>query len=587
MTKKKRLRKLRRSKEVEQSNGKTSVDIVQPRITLTNKGILIEPGTELRFNNFGGVKIARPKVFSEAENKRKADFHLRSKYPTGTYKDTTQINEILNYQVSYFEERVDKALRAISSRFCLHFLFIQYDASKKIEKLYNDNQLSETDREKWRNECSYTRRAYKFLCERIVMLKPHIFDDCAARETEIPDLYDEAIICAEELIAFSMHSDQTRYLFPEITEFTVLPEGDDIYWDLSLTDTRITESMTIDIQKRVAHDAKIRTSYFSGTAFDQDWEKHDEIIGEAFQKMSGMRYATAVRSLAIIPKMSRANDIGVCFIPQNRLIEGIAQNMNTAVAAVEKVVSGFVLSAENMSSDAKNFWNPKTIYRAYRRGLFEIGDGPSKHLTWSDSMFKESWFMLLISVAYGILPPEWSHPDLQVAVSKLQNACGNWFEQVVLSQVKSLGLQAIRSRKSFGQGQSRIESLYGEIDLIAYCERERLLVIGECKMTMSGAEPRFFRDELDDFVRSKKSYASKFQKKVNWLIDNLSEVCKALESTNEFNCAIAPRTVAPIMVTFLPSISKYFIPEFPCVALSEFIVDYKTLGQWAYLKVEI
>lgn len=588
MTKKKRLRKLRRLNKFEQrrrnkSNlGIQNRNMAQPKITLTNDGILFESSTEMRFVDFGGVKLVRPKIFSEAENKRKSDFHLRSKYPTGTYTVAAQINEILNYQVSYFEKRLDTALRSISSRFCLHFIFLQYDKSKTIEKLYTSGLLNELEHEKWRNDCSYTRRAFKFLCERIVMLNPPIFEDCQATESEIPDLYDEAIICAEELVAFSMHSDQTRYLFPEMTEFTVLPEGDDIYWELSLTDTRITESMSSDIQIRVAKDAKIRDSFFSGTAFDQDWEKHDEIIGEAFEKMSGVRYATAVQALATVPKMTKPNEIGICFIPKSRLIEGLAKNTNTTILAIEKIISGFLLSAKNMSGDAKNFWNPKSVYRAYRRGIFEIGNDSTKHLTWSDSMFNECLFMLLVSMAYGALPPEWSHPELQISVSKLQNACGNWFEQVVLLQAQALGLQAIRSRKSLGKGQCRIECEYGEIDLIAYSEKEKLLVIGECKMTMVGAEPRFFRDELDDFVRSKKSYAAKFRKKIDWTVKNLPKICHALESTQEFSCAIEPDTVAPIMVTFMPSISKYFIEDFPCVSLSEFVSDYKNLGKWAY-----
>lgn len=581
MTKKKRLRKLLEASKKSQPEQKIRNPV---QLTITKGGMLIESGSGLRLMSFGGIQIVRPRVFSEATSRRKAEAYLRAKYEAGTYERSDEIGEILNYLVSYFERELVRVLARLGSKDCLHFLFTQYDAARKIEDLHKYGKLSPADAEAWSKQCSYTRRAYKFLCERIVLLRPQIDSEAQAHLSELPALYDEAIICAEELVAFSIQSDSTRYLFPEKSVFIVHPPGEDVYWELGLNDPVLTEAITRDFQERIGRDARTRNSYFTGKAFDQDWERHDAIIGEAFEKMCGMRYEKAVRALSIIPKMCKPGEMGICLIPKEKLIEGAAINMETSPESIRKVFAGFWLTADNMNLEAKRFWNSRSVYRAYRRGLFEIGHATDKHLTWSESMFIESWFMLVISMAYGIVPPEWNHPQLQTALGKLQNECGQWFEKIVGQQVIGLGLEAICSRSGFGQGSSRLESPHGEIDLIAYSEKERLLVIGESKMTMTGEEPRYFRNDLEDFVLKEKSFASKFRRKVEWILGNLPAVCRALESTREFTCPITPSSVAPIMVTFVPSIAKYMIPDFPCVALSELVFDYKKDSKWPYLK---
>jgi len=228
MTKSKRLRKLTAAAKASQS-AKPARDPIQ--ITLTNEGMLIESGTGFRFMTIGGIKIARPRVFHEAKNREKGEAHLRSKFPIGEYRKSEEISKILNYQVAYFEGQLDQVLRRLASQDCLHFLFDQYDVSRQIEALFTAGKLSKADAERWTTHCSYTSRAYKFLCERIVLLNPQLDKDSEADVSELPYLYDQAIICAEQLVAFSIHSDRTRYLFSDKSVFTILPELQDIYWD--------------------------------------------------------------------------------------------------------------------------------------------------------------------------------------------------------------------------------------------------------------------------------------------------------------------------------------------------------------------
>jgi hypothetical protein len=188
----------------------------------------------------------------------------------------------------------------------------------------------------------------------------------------------------------------------------------------------------------------------------------------------------------------------------------------------------------------------------------------------------------MVSTAYGFLPPEWNDPGLLSAVGTLQGKCGRWFEEVVSTCVNSQGLKAINSRKSLGRKEDKIQFPCGEIDLLAYSPEEKLLIVGESKMTLAGSEPKFFRDELEDFVRKEKAYANKFRRKIEWVKSNVDLVCKALNSTNEFSGSVAIENIAPVMVTFRPTIASYYIHDFPCVSLSEFMHDLKERGSWPY-----
>jgi hypothetical protein len=579
MTKKKRLRKLERLKKID--------ELANP----INQSIIKNENTHaiplLEKINFGNIQIVRPKTTSEWANKIAAEAHLRAAYEAGFYTELESINEILTYLVAFFESRLDNAITHLSSWELLHFLLHEYGVARKIVDMHRRGHLSAAEEKKWVSECQFTRRAYKFLCERVVLLSPKQTVTSSKNVATLASFYDDAIISAEQLINFSVTSDQTYHLFPDTSVFEILPKGMDHYWDLRLANESTTDSLLKKIQERIGKDAKSRDSNFKGTSFDENFQLHDSIIGDAFEEIWGIRYANAVKALASVPKISSPGELGICCVRRSELIHAVALNEETTLDAVEKIFSGFLLSAENMKGEARHFWNPKNEYRAYRRGMFEIGDNSDKRITWSKEMYIECWFMLLRSTAYGIVPPEWKHSSLNTPLGTLKNECGKWFERVVRDRMRSMGMEAICSRRSFGLGPQRIESVHGEIDLVAYSEKEQLLIIGECKMTMTGAEPKFFRDELEDFVRKPKSHANRFRKKLVWIQENIDSFCIALDSAKEFGCKIRPTHIAPVMITFIPSIASYFISDFPCVALSELVDDYKEKDRWEYLRIPI
>jgi hypothetical protein len=166
-----------------------------------------------------------------------------------------------------------------------------------------------------------------------------------------------------------------------------------------------------------------------------------------------------------------------------------------------------------------------------------------------------------------------------------ENLTGTWFEKTVeknLRKIGFIGLRAIKKRIGRNQNAIYIPGDVGEIDFLGYSENERLMIVAECKMVQGGYEGKFFRDDMSDFVTSKKSYLSKFRRKVEWVTQNRDAVIGALGSSGIYSTVVEPDSIVTAILTYFPSIAQYFIYEYPCISLTNLMLDYQERGKWPY-----
>ena len=94
-------------------------------------------------------------------------------------------------------------------------------------------------------------------------------------------------------------------------------------------------------------------------------------------------------------------------------------------------------------------------------------------------------------------------------------------------------------------------------------------------MVMTGLEPRYWRDDFHEFVLRRGSYAERFRKKISWVTEQGQAICRAL--------GWGPvAAVSPVMLTLYPCVAGGFIADFPCVSLTEFMLDYERAKRWPY-----
>ena len=63
---------------------------------------------------------------------------------------------------------------------------------------------------------------------------------------------------------------------------------------------------------------------------------------------------------------------------------------------------------------------------------------------------------------------------------------------------------------------------------------------------------------------------------------NEERVCRALESDPELGLGVLPTRVLGAIITYYPTVASYFIPDFPCVSLSEVMSSWATKQCWPY-----
>lgn len=237
-----------------------------------------------------------------------------------------------------------------------------------------------------------------------------------------------------------------------------------------------------------------------------------------------------------------------------------------------------------MNAEGREVWKPKQEYRAFRRAFFEMPHATGNHLAFSKSMALEALNQLAIGVAFKQFPTEWKSKETDIAIANLSIQTGKWFEGVVQQRLGSIGIAGLKSIKQVGRNSNivKIPPDVGEIDFLGYSEKESFLLIAECKVVQGGFEGKFFRDDIKEFVTSRKSSLKKYSRKVEWLKNNALPVINALNSMQICRKPIQPLTIRTAIITYYPTIVQCFIEDYPCTSITNLVLDYRNNGGWAY-----
>lgn len=216
-----------------------------------------------------------------------------------------------------------------------------------------------------------------------------------------------------------------------------------------------------------------------------------------------------------------------------RLVDHFANLLNFPPEAVERAISGFSVSRQQMEAETPELWRSNREYRAYRRAFFEVPHATGEHVVFSPAMAEEGFTILNREAVFGQFPREWRSDSVTQSLGRLGNEAGKWFERVVEDSCRQIAFAGQRSATHYiGRGDTRIQIPpdVGEIDFIGYSAREQVLLILECKLVRYAFEPRYHRDDIYDFALAEQSHANKFRRKARWVQENLRRICTALRS---------------------------------------------------------
>lgn len=536
----------------------------------------------MTFEKIGGVELYRPQIPSELMVRAQVQKHLYSKYSVGEYHGAAQLNEIIKHQFSYYFTELNRLIPQIAKSDFLHFLLFQYDQTSEIDGLYKSGSLSPSDDKRWGEIGPIMRRTIKYLAERTVLLHEGKDTKPNLSKAALSQGLDFLWICAEETVNLYMLSDQTFIVFPDTTSLKILPPENLKYFILEVDgECELAADTRKDTHNRERYVGKSESTVI------YDLREHDKAIGRAMKNTIGLSYleATGVLYMLIDSSVPVPDGFPILNVKKDYAIQTLSCALRLSEAAVRKALEGFTITKENMLQEGREVWKPKQEHRAFRRGFFEIMHKGDRHLCFSKDMAKECLIQLNSEIVFKQIPCEWQSADVMRSVEDVSSKAGAWFEGIVHENLKKINILGMKSQKTgIGIGPKRISIPpdVGEIDFIGYSEPEKILVMAECKLVRSGAEPKFHRDDMNDFISSKKSYLKKFEKKCAWVKDNIPTVCIALESTGACGSVIKPQGVKSVIITHYPSIVQCLIDSHPCVSLANFMMDYEQAGGWPY-----
>jgi hypothetical protein len=526
------------------------------------------------YNHYGERRLVEPSPEVIRKVWRDLGNYLSQFVKAGVYQDERTINTVLHSAYNFVEKRLTHLLRRVASREFMELVLYQYDLAAELWRATPDGEnLAELHEE---SHYASRRRALKLIAEETVLRSPPEYSSLH-RSTLIAET-EEAILCAEILVTLCMTSDRTYFLFPRHSQLTVFEDYELVPFQLKPIPP--FELADFNFNRRLAKDRNYRYKCLPNPTADLDPQLQAEILDETFSADFGVRYCEFLNILArIMQDIAPApGSYPIVFCHRDRLARSIESSSGIPYAKASQILAGFTLRCSDMKGEGRAPWNSKQTFRAYRRGFFEVPHPSGPHIAWSTSMADECLNWLVMGASFKKLPVEWLTPRITSRLDVLSHRVSSWFETYTVRCFSELGISGARRKNCIQNGNKFIEipKLVGEIDFLGVSCQDQSLVVAECKMVESRMEPRFWKEDVFEFVDAKKSYAEKFRSKIKWILENRKAIGHLL---NQNEAATKTRS---IMLTLYPSFAASRIEDFPCVSLAEFFADHQRASTWPY-----
>lgn len=516
----------------------------------------------------------RPSKEVEVSVRKAYEAEIYEKFEIGTFHEKDIVGEILKAGFSYYESLLSTYLEKSASIDMLAFILSEYDGYLELSLKHKKNELEEEESSFWVEYGSKSKRAIKYLAEKIVCHLPNE----VSRDLDHVEALSYCWIAAEEMVSLYMIREVSYSLFPEDC-YVIISER---------TNYNFIEFKCDKLEKAIGEmnvNDFIRKST-NQEIFPFDYHKQNDFLGEAFKNHFKLDYST---TLGLIQHLINAfeengSDIRSFRFVKNNMVAALSedfQKYDVNKDIVLNILSGFSLSKNNLTK--RVLYKPKQEYRAFGRSLFEIETENGCEILFSKRMASEELTQLIVSVCFRKLPKEWIDlgPDVKKSLDKLSNYAGSWFESFLLSFLNERKVQHVKSLKKIKvDGKTEfIPDGVGEIDIIAIVGESLHLI--ECKMVQFSSEPTRYVDDVVKFTRGEKSYAQKFRRKINWVKENFGKIIKHLENVGVDVKNV--KEVKPYMVTYYPTIAASLINDFVCLDHLDYIENHYKSGKEEFL----
>lgn len=540
---------------------------------------------QLAFMFIDGKKFYCPRITVRKELRKEAESHLRSKYNSGKYTEPTKINEILKYQFSFYNERLNEIMPLTFCKDWLAFTLFQYEISGEIVKKFKDQTLDHDDYFYWRNNGPIFRQTADFLCDKFIEYSVERYGNDLDPYTDSV-YYDTIWICAENCIEYASTSNFTYMLMQKESFLEILPPRSEIFLNHGINNQSSFEDCNDVYQNQINRDIKLRQEYIEGEAFDHDIKKHISILDIPLKQYLGMSYSDIIYLLTSISLSTRpiTSPDKIPMVDKEKYLNEFSNKGGFPLNSIKRLFEALTLSKQKLKNKPREVWNYKQQNRISKKPFLKITYQGKDHLLWSDQKLKDFLLLLDIDVTFKNFPSELTNKKVAQAIDNISNQAGKWFESQVILQMNKLNIVGSSAKRRIISNKSNkeIACLAGQIDFLGLSKSDSSIILLECKMINSGFEARGFRQDKDKFIKGKNSFVMKLIRKLNWVFNNFDLIRKILCENYNIDESEISRKISCGFITYYTTMVPCFLDLFPCVSLVEFIDKYKNELQWPY-----
>ena len=506
--------------------------------------ILDECGpNDLNTKNYFGIPIITPRMSISFAVRKETEEFVRSKLSSGVYRDVTTIKNFLNDVFGYLNQNISVLVNELSSRDLLEALYWQYSRTCKVEEEVKSNP-NHRDARSWRQNRASLRRSLKYIAEKT--LESYTCDRRCSFEGYFAK-FETLLELVEMSFFFSLLSASTYGVSKERTILEIYEPNENPlkpYFNL-----RVENFDHDKFQKGALLFHRFNKKNSSPFRNYIDFFQRESL--NEFKELSSGTYDDFWSILAILRDNCAPGDNGVYFIPTQSLKEGIVKEFSIPQKCVELFFKTFSLTQEELKASPREIFKTKQKNRLKSKFIVQLDWNGVTHSMWTYEMMNEGVAMFVDSLSYNGLPEEWRTPKIVGQSYKKALPCGIGIPEDV-----------------------------GEIDFLGYSCDQKCIVCFEFKNVSYSTDPLEFRDDLDKFIYKDNSYFSKFNRKVEFIKEHVSELAVFFKEKDKVD--LDTKKIVASFITYAPNISRYYMPKYKCMSISEFEVEWKE-NPWQFM----
>jgi len=520
----------------------------------------------MHLRQLSGLHLYTPRTSEEVRFRMMLESVLRRLAEPGTYTGE-KANELVKALYAAADAELKCLLPQVASCSFYELLVFLHSQWGQLMSKAQQGLLQANEAEVWWREGAIARRTLRYLLEESVRLSPP--EEPNAPESLLLSLVDCVYIAARQLVELSDVSDQLHFFYPSAAELTVFPPRQEQYFEYKLqpaATSAFERFQKIKIEHHTSSGEELED-------FTTVWNLIKEQVNGPFENELGISIEKAIGFCFRLKEFIRPAEksFGGLFVLEEKLYNGIAQNLSLPETAIRLVVAGLTLTNEALKAENRQLFETKRIFQSRFRPFARLPHTTGSHLAWHTYTLEQTLLEVIGNLSFGKIPPEWDYPKVSAAIQEVNQTLGKRFVYQVRDRFHACGWKCSAEVRDLIDSHGVRHSIAndpGEIDLLAVSPDGKIIGQVECKRLSPSTDTRTYRDDLSDFYGSGR-FLEKAKRKHDWLTKNHSMVVAHMKRCTGARIKDTA-TACPLFLTLFPNFAVTRATEIPILTAKVF-----------------